>query len=1656
MRNAFFLALTFFWTSLGLAQVGNGIVFMVDNNYAFPGTTVDSLSTLDISVHNQVGVAQTVFFGALSAPFSLVDNSPLEIPANDSATVTLQFQPESLGLFNGTLEAVGGVFGSASFDFSGTGIQVVLEWTPESLVFDTTAIGQTSKLDVVFTNTGNGTAELEAFDDPSGLFYVDFISTYEPPTSEVCLEHSNTIYHTFFLTVDLGTDPGSTYWQIEDAYGFQYYGGAYDNPVDSFAVCLPVSDSPSPTEFYLHFVDYSGNPDGTIEIEDAFGNVMFSQSLSPSASEYSSWQFINVGNPPAPPAFTPGVIEEGQSQTARVVFAPQDAGQASGNVTFQTNDPSASNIVIACHGTGISEVSGEVCDSHWTVANSPFTFVGDVVVPEGCTLQIDPGVEIIQNGATLVVNGDLIADGSEANPIQLSGGGLDFGPGELNSLSHVNRISEDSEIDVIYFNSFESQERAWEFDCYDYAQNQYWTGTSDNGNYGCEDFYWHGGCSSQLDNDNYSLRFRTDASYDGYLYLADTVYAPQSGTYEISFQVGCVDLQNDSRFQLQLETSTGWEVVDEVLPQMYGSPFILSHKRFYEEGAAVNFRLYMANEGSNNYVYIDDVRIGRVFNESSKGLWDFSTYADSVNATTGDYYDDVVFIEEDTLVIKGQYGYPTWNTLDFPESPIDVVSTGWHYIKFWHKLDLQERQTAISLQISWNGGSNWTTIADHQQYTGGDYGQPHDWTEIMVAIPYEFEDIGTRIDFRIEFGFNSGSDEYNEIDWSIYGVQIFQRDFLDASLRDLVLDNVTNTGLKVNYGSLTATNSDLQNVDVNNGDLDASSTAFQSIRMFNGDLSLHECTVSGSESPRRGIELTGDSAHADIFGSTISNNWGGGIYMQDPHSHLELSHSFVMNNSGSGVWQYQGDYNSFQEGTYASIRNSLIGYNSGYGVFVDGDADIDYSNIIENGSTGLRSTTGFTTIDNSIVWFNGESPQIQAYSNASGNFALSYSNVQGINALLTDDQYAWGEGCIGTDPLLIDEMGNIDANSPCVDGGMPWEEDAHIPMGQGSSRADMGMYGGPDNAYWGGVPPPDGSVVITDVFDIPNDQGNQLGIQFSASPFDFGGLGFNVTHYSVWRDLAVDSEGVVDVADGNWEQIGTVPAQGFNQYGYTAETLVNTTPDDPACMTNFIVVAHTTVDNIYWVSDVAGACAVDNLAPSDPEINGVVVEEENELAILVHWLAPEEEDYAYTVVINDAGFEAQLNNDTLIVDDAVEFETTYTYTVTHFDVNGNASNPASITLEASGGVDEIPLVPGWNLISSDRIPVDADIEAILLTAQQGNIEYVTGFNAGVQFYDPDGLSFLNTLDSWTNGYGYWVKAIQTDTLEIAGASLAANYLPALNAGWNLIGFPNALPAAPADYFASFISAGTLEYVTGFDGGSTYFDPNGLPFLNSLTALENSFGYWVKVTEAYDPNGMVLVADEPLAALSGASSAQPNPNFMLVNGTSDLTDAAGEYVDVVAAGRVVSRLPVLEGGYLMTTALFGDDPATPAIEGLEIGTLLEFQFRGALANQTIEYTGQMDLRQLALTFGVSASSVAVFPNPFADVIQISGEADATGMLSIQLTDAQGRMVAERAATLVAAGAWNVNWSVPTLAPGLYTCTVTMDGKRMTAIPLMHVN
>ena len=1332
---------------LGFGQTGTGVVFETDASYAFAATTVDSTSSFTFEVINDVGAEQTIYFSALDAPFSLVDNSPLVIAANDTASVTLQFQPTELGSFSGSLEAAGSVFGSATLNFSGEGIQVVLEWTPESLAFETTAIGQTNSQIVSVTSSGNG--------------------------------------------------------------------------------------------------------DGVISgIE--FSNPVFS--VDSAASTFT--------------------IAEGTSADLTFVFAPIGAGNQTGTATLHTNDPNNAQVVITLSATGISEVSGDICDMVWTAENSPYTLVGDVVVPEGCTLIIAENVHVNFQGFELSNQGSIeIASGVNVN-------GDD---GVIDSDGSI-QISGTSEAEVLISE----------------------LSHIGNGSIELEYVIWD---PQEVKTGIYSNDFTED--YDGWSYYSPSgFYGPPSYPY------------------LWLDYCT-----------------------------------------SSNYCY----------------NWHFTSPVFELE-TTG-YVSNVSFKLDEYYC--SSYG---------PERPV-----------FQYKV---------------NGASNW------------------------VDYDYEFPNRNINQSFSANYDISLDIENVNQFQFRLY--------WGCRSGSSLKLDDVV-IGMSSlnNYSDPTGTVRSFAGIsEIKNSQLGSA--------VFSGD----SCFVDNSE--MTSLSIISGSSQVTINNSDFSNdNSADAVYVSGSQNSISIfATEFVeclsgVNSVGSNFIdvsysRFSGcNKGLFLPSTGLSMTNSMIWNCSEQGVYCGSPTILNHCNLAFNGGTGLVLTgNNFHTLNNSILWGNNETNYTQI-DIGGGVISTSYSTVQGQSGygVTGSGQFYWGEGVIEADPLFADDDLHLNTYSPCVDGGQPWLMDAHMPYGLGGVRADMGMYGGPDNAYWGGLALPDGASNLQAVEDSPQDQGNTVGLTFSSSFYDNSDLVNNVTHYAFWRHFDPTGEAIASVAEGNWELLGEMPSLSLNNYAYQAPTLGNTNTfgDFSSC---YFVAAHTADDDTYWISNVVCGESVDNLAPDDPDLNGLVLETGE---AQISWSVPTEEDYDYTEIFNDDGFSAEVGTDTLVVDAAVQEGNSYTYTAINYDVNGNASDPSTITLDIPAGLDIIPLTAGWNLISTDRTPTDASIEAVFATLEPGNLDYITGFDGGVQFYDPEGLSFLNSLSALTNGQGYWVRVAEDDTLEVSGASLQANYLPALNAGWNIIGFPNAADVAPADYFADFIIDGSLEYVTGFDGGSTYFDPNGLSFLNSLTALENGLGYWVKVTEAFDPNGMVLTGDEPMAALTGASHQHANPNFMLVNGTSDLAQAAGTQVDVRRAdGSLVAHLPVLEGGYLMTTALFGDDPSTDAIEGLQVGEELHFEVQGQRAEQSLVYSGQMDIKHVALTFGAVQAMASVFPNPFEQSLQFSGTADATGKLSIQLTDVQGRIVAERPISEVTSGAWNVTWTVPNLAPGSYTCTVILDGKRLSTIPLMHVN
>ena len=381
--------------------------------------------------------------------------------------------------------------------------------------------------------------------------------------------------------------------------------------------------------------------------------------------------------------------------------------------------------------------------------------------------------------------------------------------------------------------------------------------------------------------------------------------------------------------------------------------------------------------------------------------------------------------------------------------------------------------------------------------------------------------------------------------------------------------------------------------------------------------------------------------------------------------------------------------------------------------------------------------------------------------------------------------------------------------------------------------------------------------------------------------------------------------------------------------------------------------------------------------------------------VIVYWDPPTAPDYSHSEVYSGQGFTSLGIIDTSTIDWSTFLGNTYTYAVIHFDVNGNPSDTAwvSITLNNNNNEDLIPLTTGWNLISTNKTPTVNTMQDIFSTLIPGNLIYVSGFNMGSSLYNPNGLTFLNTLNQFTDGYGYWVKVNQDDTLRVTGTTIASSHKIPLNANWNLSGYMNPQSAMPTQYLGDLISTNNLLYCTGFNQGTQLFNPNGLPFLNTLNIMQRPFGYWIKVNNAVG-TGQYRLANNEGNLFS--------PEFMFVNGISNLENHLGEFVEVLnATSEVLATLKIIEGGYLMTTALYGNDPSTEMMEGFSEGELLTFRFNGEEIISDIDFNGNMELKQINLEF-TNAAAWSIYPNPFTTTTTINYQLNTTAHRSEEHT------------------------------------------------------
>jgi len=179
----------------------------------------------------------------------------------------------------------------------------------------------------------------------------------------------------------------------------------------------------------------------------------------------------------------------------------------------------------------------------------------------------------------------------------------------------------------------------------------------------------------------------------------------------------------------------------------------------------------------------------------------------------------------------------------------------------------------------------------------------------------------------------------------------------------------------------------------------------------------------------------------------------------------------------------------------------------------------------------------------------------------------------------------------------------------------------------------------------------------------------------------------------------------------------------------------------------------------------------------------------------------------------------------------------------------------------------ISLVAGWNLVSFNVIPISTDIRDVLASIQ-GKYSLVYAWNASepdelkqwLKYIPDPGFPFeRNSLQALDERMGFWINMDEPATLTMNGVYYPKGktqiQLKVGSGGWNLVGFPLALPGALENHG---VDHGDYTVIWRYEAHEAdegdkwkkfYPDP-GYPN-NDFTALSPGWGYWIYITAAED-------------------------------------------------------------------------------------------------------------------------------------------------------------------------------------------------------------
>ena len=156
---------------------------------------------------------------------------------------------------------------------------------------------------------------------------------------------------------------------------------------------------------------------------------------------------------------------------------------------------------------------------------------------------------------------------------------------------------------------------------------------------------------------------------------------------------------------------------------------------------------------------------------------------------------------------------------------------------------------------------------------------------------------------------------------------------------------------------------------------------------------------------------------------------------------------------------------------------------------------------------------------------------------------------------------------------------------------------------------------------------------------------------------------------------------------------------------------------------------------------------------------------------------------------------------------------------------------------------ELLLKEGWNQVSFN-VGLENMAVRTILSDVIDNVALVQG--KGTSF-NPSWPDSLNTLKSFDNTSGFWVKMNAAASVSLTGSALDVSAKTiSLNVGWNNIGYTPATAASIRTVLATALADGKIERIINSKGN---FNPATPDVLNSLKTMTPGEGYWVKANAA---------------------------------------------------------------------------------------------------------------------------------------------------------------------------------------------------------------